>query len=131
MSLFEGLSKVISETSATAVSKTKEFAKIAQLNGAISEEEKTIHAAHAEIGRRYVENLAAERRDLFGDQIDLIAQAQGRIEALRRELDEVKGLGKCPYCGAAVEAGKAFCGNCGAKLTQPTAAENLPQPIEE
>ena len=131
MSLFEGLSKVISETSATAVSKTKELARIAQLNGAISEEEKAIHAAHAEIGRRYVENLAAERRDLFGDQIDLIAQAQGRIEALRRERDEVKGLGKCPYCGAAVEAGKAFCGNCGAKLTQPAAAENLPRPIEE
>lgn len=131
MSLFEGLSKVISETSATAVSKTKEFAKIAQLNSAISEEEKTVHAAHAEIGRRYVENLAAERRDLFGDQIDLIAEAQGRIEALCRELDEVKGLGKCPHCGAAVEAGKAFCGNCGAKLTPPAAAENLPRPIEE
>lgn len=131
MSLFEGLSKVISETSATAVSKTKELARIAQLNGAISDEEKIIAAAHTEIGRRYVENLAAERRDLFGDQIDLIAQAQGRIEALRRELDEVKGLGKCPYCGAAVEAGKAFCGNCGAKLTQPAAAENLPRPIEE
>lgn len=131
MSLFEGLSKVISETSATAVSKTKELARIAQLNGAISDEEKIIAAAHTEIGRRYMENLAAERRDLFGDQIDLIAQAQGRIEALRRELDEVKGLGKCPYCGAAVEAGKAFCGNCGAKLTQPAAAENLPRPIEE
>lgn len=131
MSLFEGLSKVISETSATAVSKTKELARIAQLNGAISDEEKIIAAAHTEIGRRYMENLAGERRDLFGDQIDLIAQAQGRIEALRRELDEVKGLGKCPYCGAAVEAGKAFCGNCGAKLTQPAAAENLPRPIEE
>ena len=75
--------------------------------------------------------MPASGRDLFGDQIDLIAQAQGRIEALRRELDEVKGLGKCPYCGAAVEAGKAFCGNCGAKLTQPAAAENLPRPIEE
>lgn len=131
MSLFEGLSKVISETSATAVSKTKELARIAQLNGAISDEEKIIAAAHTEIGRRYMENLAGERPDLFGDQIDLIAQAQGRIEALRRELDEVKGLGKCPYCGAAVEAGKAFCGNCGAKLTQPAAAENLPRPIEE
>lgn len=131
MSLFEGLSKVISETSATAVSKTKELARIAQLNGAISDEEKIITAAHTEIGRRYMENLAGERPDLFGDQIDLIAQAQGRIEALRRELDEVKGLGKCPYCGAAVEAGKAFCGNCGAKLTQPAAAENLPRPIEE
>ena len=116
MSLFEGLSKVISETSATAVSKTKELARIAQLNGAISDEEKIIAAAHTEIGRRYMENLAGERRDLFGDQIDLIAHAQGRIEALRRELDEVKGLGKCPYCGAAVEAGFLFCVNCGAKM---------------
>lgn len=130
MSLFEGLSKVISETSATAVSKTKELARIAQLNGAISDEEKIIAAAHTEIGRRYMENLAGERRDLFGDQIDLIAQAQGRIEALRRELDEVKGLGKCPYCGAAVEAGKAFCGNCGARLPQPEAAGGTPQNTE-
>lgn len=130
MSLFEGLSKVISETGATAVSKTKELARIAQLNGAISDEEKIITAAYAEIGRRYMENLAGERLDLFGDQVERVREAQGRIEALRRELQEVKGLGKCPSCGAPVEAGKAFCGNCGARLPQPEAADGAAQPPE-
>ncbi|HJA25046.1 zinc-ribbon domain-containing protein [Candidatus Allofournierella excrementigallinarum] len=130
MSLFEGLSKVISETSATAVSKTKELARIAQLNGAISDEEKIIAAAHTEIGRRYMENLAGERPDLFGDQVERIREAQSRIEALRRELEEVKGMGKCPYCGAQVEAGKAFCGSCGARLPQPEAAGGTPQNTE-
>ena len=76
------------------------------------EEEKGIWAAYAEIGRRYMENLAGERPDLFGDQVERIREAQSRIEALRRELEEVKGMGKCPYCGAQVEAGKAFCGSC-------------------
>ena len=130
MSLFEGLSKVISETGATAVSKTKELTRIAKLNSAIAEEEKGIWAAYAEIGRRYMENLASERRDLFGDQVDLILEAQGRIETLRRGLDDARGQGKCPSCGAPVETGKAFCSSCGARLPQPDLADGVPQNTE-
>ena len=90
MSLFEGLSKVISETSATAVSKTKELARIAQLNGAISDEEKIIAAAHTEIGRRYMENLAGERPDLFGDQVERIREAldAGEFQQFRAAYSE-------------------------------------------
>lgn len=131
MSLFEGLSKVISETSATAVNKTKELTRIARINAAISDERKTIEAAYTEIGRRYVENLSAEHRDLFGDQLDLIVAAQERMGALNRELEEVKGLGKCPNCGAPVEAGKAFCSSCGARLPQSTGADRAFQGTQE
>ena len=62
--------------------------------------------------------------------MERIREAQSRIEALRRELEEVKGMGKCPYCGAQVEAGKAFCGSCGARLPQPEAAGGTPQNTE-
>jgi hypothetical protein len=38
----------------------------------------------------------------------------------------------CPYCGNAVLAGAAFCGNCGAKLDAATAPAGLPpQPSAE
>src|SRR5665213_829592 len=39
---------------------------------------------------------------------------------------------ECPKCGEAVEAGAAFCGNCGQSLSAPTvSAEPASSPIQQ
>lgn len=125
MAFFEDLGKKISQTSQDAVQKAKDTAEILKLNGMISEEEKKIKAKYAEIGKKYFDIYAESCDAYFADMINEIKEAQNNINTYNEHIKQLKGITKCPDCGADVASGDAFCTNCGRKITVEVAAQKL------
>ena len=45
-----------------------------------------------------------------------IEQKLGKIEKIKKEMNEAKNKRLCPECGISVDKNSAFCSSCGAKL---------------
>lgn len=122
MAFFDDLGKKISQASQGAVAKGKELADIAKLNSQISDEEKRINNAYVEIGKKYVELHKNDAESDFADFISAIDEANKKIVDLRSQVADIKGVTKCPKCGAEVAKGVAFCASCGSPV--PVASAN-------
>ena len=48
--------------------------------------------------------------------IGTLADAETKIRACKQQLQEIKGVQRCPNCGTEVSNGSAFCSACGASL---------------
>lgn len=101
---------------------TKNVADNVRINGAISEQKKIIEAMYCVIGKKYFEQFGNNPESEFVAEISNIKAAQEKIEALEKQLSEVKGT--CPSCGAKLTPGAAFCVSCGAKLTKTDSTAN-------
>ena len=101
---------------------TKNVADNVRINGAISEQKKIIEAMYSVIGKKYFEQFGNNPESEFVAEISNIKAAQEKIEALEKQLSEVKGT--CPSCGAKLTPGAAFCVSCGAKLTKTDSTAN-------
>ena len=101
---------------------TKNVADNVRINGAISEQKKIIEAMYSVIGKKYFEQFGNNPESEFVAEISNIKAAQEKIEALEKQLSEVKGT--CPSCGAKLTPGAAFCVSCGAKLTKADSTAN-------
>lgn len=123
MAFFEDLGKKISQTSQDAVQKAKDTAEILKLNGMISDEEKKIKAKYIEIGKKYFETYAEACNTCFADMINEIKASQSNIDVYKEQIKQLKGITKCPDCGADLASGDAFCTNCGKKTAVETAAK--------
>ena len=77
---------------------TKNVADNVRINGAISEQKKIIEAMYSVIGKKYFEQFGNNPESEFVAEISNIKAAQEKIEALEKQLSEVKGT--CPSCGA-------------------------------
>lgn len=101
---------------------TKNVADNVRINGAISEQKKIIEAMYSVIGKKYFEQFGNNPESEFVSEISNIKAAQEKIEALEKQLSEVKGI--CPSCGAKLTPGAAFCVSCGAKLAKTDSTAN-------
>lgn len=116
MSFFDDLGKKISSASQEAIAKTKDFADIAKLNSNISDEERKMNAAYIEIGKTYFENHASDFENCYEAQFTTIKEAKEKIEDLERQIIEIKGVIKCPKCGAEVPKTATVCPICNAEI---------------
>ena len=79
------------------------------------------------IGQQYYEShkgdLSAEHRELINE----INTLQAENEQNREKIKQIKGVVKCPHCGADVPLNAAFCSICGTKMIQsvPPATVNV------
>ena len=101
---------------------TKNVADNVRINGAISEQKKIIEAMYSVIGKKHFEQFGNNPESEFVSEISNIKAAQEKIEALEKQLSEVKGI--CPSCGAKLTPGAAFCVSCGAKLAKTDSTAN-------
>ena len=132
MAFFDDLSKKLSQTSADVMKKTKDFADTTKLNGMISDEEKRIQEAFRQIGKTYFE---AHKDAPDAEMAEFVAQvidAQEKIAQYNEEICQIKGVVKCPSCGAEIPAEAQFCGTCGAKMpAKEEPKEEAPIVVEE
>lgn len=116
MAFFEQLGKRLTDAGQNVAQQTKNLADITQLNGAISDKEKRISQLFMSIGQAYYEghrqDPAAENREAIGEIDALYAE----IAQNREKIKQIKGVTKCPSCGADVPLSAAFCNACGAKI---------------
>lgn len=113
MGFFDDFGKKISDASQGAIAKTKDFADVAKLNSNISDEERRINNAYQQIGKLYFEMHLEDFEDCFKDHFAAINESLGKIKDYRQQITNIKGVVKCPNCGAEVPKDSAFCSSCG------------------
>lgn len=116
MSLFDDLSKKISKVGQGAAAQTKIFAETAKLSAKVSDEEKQINNLYLQIGKSYFEANCENPSATYADLMISIKDAQARIAQYKEQINSIKGVRKCPSCGAEVANGSAFCNACGTKM---------------
>lgn len=116
MAFFEQLGKKISDVGQGASQQAKNFAEITRLNGMISDNEKWISQIYAEIGKSYFDRHKNDPQSEENDRISEINSRLSEIEQCQEKIKQIKGVAKCPNCGADIPANTSFCSSCGTKI---------------
>lgn len=127
MAFWDNFSQKASETTAKAVQKAKEMSDIAKLNSMISEEETKINNNYYQVGKLYVTMHSHDREEEFAGMVASIAESEEKIKSYRQQIQDIKGIVRCPQCGAEVQSGVAFCSSCGAPMpkVQPVNTDDM------
>ena len=123
MAFFEQIGKKITNAGQSVAQQTKNFADVTQLNSAISESEKKISQIFLNIGQMYYE---AHKHDLeaeYQENITEISNLYSEIAQNQEKIKQIKGVVKCPQCGANVPLNASFCNACGAKIERDSVGE--------
>lgn len=116
MAFFEQLGKRLTDAGQNVAQQTKNLADVTQLNSAISDREKKISQLYLNIGQLYYEehkgDSTADHQEIIGEINALYAE----IAQNREKIKQIKGVVKCPKCGADVPLNAAFCNACGTKM---------------
>ncbi len=116
MAFFDDLGKKLSKAGQSVMDKGKEFADITKINLAISDEEKKLDEAYKKLGRLFVEKIGDRAEGDFAELVSEVKGALSRIDELRQQIKDIKGIAVCTKCGAEIQADSVFCNSCGAKL---------------
>lgn len=119
MGLFDSIGKSISDASQGAIQKGKDIADSAKMSSMISEEEKKISSNFLTLGMKYFEECGDNPSETLAELVNNIRESKAKIAELEEKIKDLKGVGKCPSCGADVAKGAAFCPSCGAKQPVP------------
>ena len=129
MAFFEQLGKKLTDAGQGVAQQTRNMADIARLNNTISEKKKRMMADLTTLGEKY---YAAHRDDPDAELSEFIAAIvalEAEIHQCEEEIKQIKGVTKCPGCGADVPLGAAFCSVCGRPAEQP--APVIPEGMRE
>lgn len=133
MAFLDDLGKSFSGMGQSVAKQTKTLANTAQYNTSIADKKRQLTKLYAELGeicyRNYREMLGADEEELLGR----IRAQQAELEELEERLREVKGVIKCPACGADVASSAAFCTSCGTRILRENASAEPagPEPVPE
>lgn len=116
MSFFDNFTKTVTATSQGAIQKTKELAEIAKVNGQITEERGKLYRTYQRLGEYCYQNKRAAKNQEYQPFFDQIAAVFQEIDLLEKELQDLKGLMTCPFCGRSIPKNTVFCSLCGQKV---------------
>lgn len=116
MDLFEQIGKRLTDVGQNVAQQTKNLADVTQLNSAISDKEKKISQLYLSVGQQYYEGYKEGRFSEYQDIVEEIDALYAEIAQNRERIKQIKGVVKCPKCGADVPLNAAFCNACGTKM---------------
>ena len=122
MSFLDQLGKKVSDAGKGVAQQTKNLTEIARLTSVIDTEEKMVAQSYTQIGKTYYENHKNDPDAECAAQIALVNKSLEKIAQWREQIQRIKGIVKCPQCGAEIPYGSQFCGVCGTKIVRPEAA---------
>ncbi|RCX10524.1 A2L zinc ribbon protein [Anaerobacterium chartisolvens] len=117
MSVFESITRKVSDTAKAAAKKSGELVEVTKLNMNISAEEDKIRKAYADIGKM-VYNTYSKVGEVGEEYKGLCEAIKGYEEVIaetRQKILDLKNLKVCTGCGADLEQDILFCPKCGAK----------------
>ncbi len=115
MALFEKIGDKISSAGKDVAKKTKEIADITKINLQISNEEDNIKNLYNEIGKLYYEVHKNSPDAKMAVLCASITESINKIDLSKKQIQIIKGIIRCPKCGAENADSSAFCGTCGYK----------------
>ena len=116
MSFFDNIGSKASAAGQAAAEKARNFAEVNRLSGVISDHEKRISRLYFEIGQSYYERHKDDPEAEELERIAAITDTNEKIAVCRNQIKTLKGVEKCPNCGADVQNGSQFCNNCGTRI---------------
>lgn len=129
MSVFENITKKVTETARAAAKKSGEIVEITKLSMSIGVEEDKIEKAYAEIGKVVFSayNEGKEVGDTFKELCEKIKSYEDNIKDIKQKILELKNVKVCPGCAAELEVEIAYCPKCGTKQENPQPVEKAPE----
>ena len=126
MSFFDNIGSKASAAGQAAAEKARNFAEVNRLNGVISDHEKRISRLYFEIGQSYYERHKDDPEAEELERIAEITDTNEKIAVCRNQIKTLKGVEKCPNCGADVQNGSQFCNKCGTRMP-PASMKTAPK----
>ena len=126
MSFFDNIGSKASAAGQAAAEKARNFAEVNRLSGVISDHEKRISRLYFEIGQSYYERHKDDPEAEELERIAAITDTNEKIAVCRNQIKTLKGVEKCPNCGADVQNGSQFCNNCGTRIP-PASMKTAPK----
>lgn len=117
MAFFEQLGKRLADAGQGVAQQTKNFADVTRLNSEISDRERKITQLYQTIGQAYYQSHSASPEPEFQQEVEEIRTLLAEIAQHQEEIKQIKGVVKCPSCGADVPLRAAFCNSCGTRMT--------------
>ena len=116
MAFFEQLGKKLSDAGQGVARQTKNFAEVTRLSSAISDKEKQITQLYQSIGQAYYQSNRDDTEAEFQAETEQIKKLLEEVNQHQEEIKQIRGIVKCPNCGADVPFQAAFCNCCGMKM---------------
>lgn len=114
MDVISKLGESLTEAGKDVSQKVRDMTGIARLNMDIKAKESYISKQYAAIGEQYYELHKDDVEPLF-EEMALINEAKEEILRMQNELADLKGMKKCPSCGATADQEAQYCPSCGTK----------------
>lgn len=116
MDFFNKLAETLTDTGKVVAQKAKDVAEVSKITSQISVEENRINAAYLSIGKRFYEENAGAVMEAYINDFSVINESKAKIQNLKEQLKQLKGVSRCTQCGGEVPNNFAFCNYCGAKM---------------
>lgn len=120
MAFWQELEQWATETAAKGMQKAKGFSDVAKIRTVLVDEEKKIQDIYLQMGQLYAALYADNPAGPFVELMQQLKEANQKKEEYQRQIQEIKGVQKCPRCGAEVPTNSAFCPSCGRIMTANT-----------
>ena len=130
MGFLDELGKKVTDAGQKTMQKTKDITDIARINSLITQEENKIYSTYHQIGKMYVSIHGMDYEPEFSDMIAGIADSEQKVQAYRKQIQDIKGIQHCLKCGAEIPRGAAFCSSCGALISHTNEQKNLEESVK-
>lgn len=118
MAFFEEIGKHLTHAGQGVAQQTKNLADMAHLNNAISEKEKEVSRLYLLLGRTYYAQHNSDPASEMRETVEAINALLSEITQCQEAIKQMKGVFKCPKCGAEIAANSVFCNSCGTKVAR-------------
>ena len=122
MAFIDQLGKMITNAGQETATKAKNLSSITKLNNTINSLHIEINRLSQELGKAYYERHKND--EVFpedSERMTAIKNAYAEISKYQEQIDQIKGMGRCPNCGASTPADSVFCSSCGNRLVHEAA----------
>jgi len=118
MGVWDKFSEMMNNAGINISGKAKNIVSLSSLQSKISVEESKIENTFAELGKKYYEMHHEDPMCQLFSYCEKINASKIEIDELKKEIEAVRGLQRCPSCGGTVAIEAKFCPECGFKMPE-------------
>ena len=130
MGFFDDLGKRVTNAGQRAVQKTQEMSEVARFNSMITQNESKINDIYYQIGKLYANIHRNDAEEDFAGMVTTLKELEKQNNEYRKKIQDVKGVQRCPKCGAEVPKEAAFCNFCGTVMPKNEYNEALADGVQ-
>lgn len=119
MAFFDELSRKLSDAGQNVSQQTKNLGDLARLSSLISDRKKKLSTQCFELGKAYYKAHQHDENPEFPELVASITALFAEIGQAEDSVRQIKGLKKCPNCGADIPVKSVFCPSCGTQIGTP------------